>query len=125
MPRKKAADPSPPGGGDAPFPTISKTDAVKAALDAGVEKPKLGVTYIKETFGLDMSPSHFSQMKTLGKKKSNGSAVTQSASIAPASSNGHHAQAGGGVAESVEAIKGLVDRMGAEEVVRIAELFRK
>ena len=76
MPRKKTADTSPNGNDDPAFPKISKTDAVKAALDAGVEKPKLGVAYIKETFGIEMSPSHFSQMKTLGKKRANGGAAT-------------------------------------------------
>lgn len=59
MPRKKA-DASPVDGEGSMFPKISKTDAVKAALEAGIEKPKAGVAYIKETFGIEMTPSHFS-----------------------------------------------------------------
>ncbi len=107
--------------------TISKTEAVKAALADGVEKPQDGAAFIKERFGLDVTPQMFSQTKSLLRKKereASGTASGESARLAPASSNGHHAPAAG-VAQSVEAIKRLVGSMGVDEVIQIAELFRR
>lgn len=51
--------------------TIGKSEAVRRAIAAGKAMPNEGVAYIKETFGLDLSPAHFSNIKstTGGKKK--------------------------------------------------------
>ena len=127
MARKKTADTDTGSPAEAE-PKVNKTEAVKAALAEGVGKPQAGAEFIKTRFGLDVTPQMFSQTKSLLKKKGrdvNGTASHVPAHIAPASSNGHHAPVGVGVAESVEAIKLLVNRMGAEEVIKIAGLFKK
>jgi hypothetical protein len=51
--------------------SVTKSEAVRRAIAAGKAMPNEGVAYIKETFGLDLSPAHFSNIKstTGGKKK--------------------------------------------------------
>lgn len=48
---------------ETPTPQISKRQAVKAAIQAGHCKPKEGVSYIFQTFGLKMATSEFSASK--------------------------------------------------------------
>src|SRR4051812_29269155 len=43
--------------------TMKKVDAVRAALADGVESPTEGVSYIKKTFGIVMTPQAFSTSK--------------------------------------------------------------
>jgi hypothetical protein len=45
-------------------PTIPKTEAVRKALEAGRDKPREGVVWIKETFHLDVTPEYFSTTKS-------------------------------------------------------------
>lgn len=98
---------------------ISKTDAVKATLAAGIVKPKLGVAHIKSTYGIDVSTAQFSQAKTLAKKK------TGSTSAAEGTHTTSNASGANGVAGSVGTIKSLCDRLGTEQVIAIAKLFAK
>src|SRR5436305_7680820 len=43
---------------------ISKTEAVRRAIGEGHDKPTVGLNYIRSTFGIEMSPSHFSNIKS-------------------------------------------------------------
>jgi hypothetical protein len=104
---------------------MTKADAVRAALAAGVDMPAEGSAHIKEKYGLDVTPQQFSTYKSIANKKAgkapgrrgrkSGAAVA-----AKSSTNGP-----AGLALQVEAIKSLVDQLGVEQVVSIAQLFRK
>src|SRR4051812_14267357 len=48
---------------------VTKTEAVRQAVAAGVGSPGAAVDYIKDKFGLDMSRQHFSAVKSQLKKK--------------------------------------------------------
>src|SRR4051812_27855810 len=54
--------------GPLPRGAVSESDAARAALDASYEKPAEAVTYIKDTFGIDMNPQYFSAIKSNYKK---------------------------------------------------------
>lgn len=49
--------------------TISKAEAVRQTLAAGVTKPKEASAYIQQTYGLEVKPQVFSAYKSLDKKK--------------------------------------------------------
>src|SRR4051812_1874734 len=55
---------------------LNKSQAARAAIDAGYEKPGEAVGYIKREFGIDMSPQHFSAIKSNYKKKQEGEGKT-------------------------------------------------
>ncbi|WP_435007965.1 hypothetical protein P12x_005230 [Tundrisphaera lichenicola] len=72
---KKAAKPDPVEEAEEPrnahgrrVPT-SKSDAVRMAIAAGFDGPQVGAGYIQSQFGLDVSPEHFSAVKSADKKK--------------------------------------------------------
>src|SRR5436305_7860135 len=44
--------------------TINKSEAVRRAIAAGKTMPGDGVAYIKEAFGIDIAPNHFSSIKS-------------------------------------------------------------
>ena len=105
--------------------SISKTDAVKAAIAAGKEMPTEGVQWIKETHGIDIDPQHFSAVKSQARKKAgsppakrgrkprtaqNGAAVSSSrASVNPA--------------DLARDVKRLVEQYGAAAVKDMAGVF--
>src|SRR3954451_7532220 len=49
--------------------TVSKADAARAAIQAGIEAPGEAVGYIKKRFGIEMGRQHFSAMKSQVRKK--------------------------------------------------------
>jgi len=56
--------------------SMSKMEAVKRALADGKDSRAEGIAYVKETFGIELSPNHFSNYKSKilagGKKKRRG-----------------------------------------------------
>lgn len=48
---------------------MSKAEAVRRALKAGIEKPQEGSEWIKAKFGLDVPPKHFSIAKSQEKAR--------------------------------------------------------
>lgn len=144
MARKRAAKQEAAAGQDAAIEpavesnggngSMTKGDAVHAALAAGFDQPEEGIAYIKKQFDIDMTRPQFSTNKSLIKKKDGESGPKkpgrQPRAAAPAvaaqmlapkpSTNG-----AAGLAGSVEAIKSLVEQYGVEEVVSIARLFGK
>src|SRR5947208_3486632 len=48
---------------------ITKSEAVRRALADGVDQPADGVAYIRDNFGLEIGPQHFSAVKATEKKK--------------------------------------------------------
>src|SRR4051812_49140288 len=109
--REAAAD-QPTGGRK-----VSKADAVRAALAAGMDKPQEGVAYIKGQFGLDLSTQMFSSYKSQEAKRAGkgrrrrGRSAGVSAGNGTSGSNGHGPA---GLAGQIQAIKTLVDNLGAD-----------
>lgn len=123
---KKKADPDAadqPVGGQ----KVSKADAVRAALAAGMDKPQEGVAYIKGQFGLDLSTQMFSSYKSqeakrAGQGRRRGRPARVIAGNGKSETNGHGPA---GLATQIQAIKTLVDKLGADQVIGIARLFEK
>ena len=103
---------------------ITKTEAVRRAIAAGVSKPTEGVDFIRREFGLDLKPQHFSTYKTQiqkqqGKKprhkaKAKGTAPVTASRTSEATSN---------PLEAARQVKDLVDHLGPETVRGLVDLF--
>jgi hypothetical protein len=107
---------------------MTKADAVRAAIAEGVDMPAEGAAYVKEKFGLDVTPQQFSTYKSIAKKKAGKAPGRRGRKPgAPASTAAVNSSTNGpaGLAIQVEAIKSLVDLLGVEQVVSIARLFGK
>jgi hypothetical protein len=97
--------------------TVSKADAIRAALRAGVDSPSAAEKYIKKRFGIEVSRAHFSAFKSQAKKAAGGS-------------DGHYAAStkvdgvlDGDLLDALEKMKPLVASLGAERVKRIVDLL--
>lgn len=120
MAKKRAATEPNPGNGT----PVTKADAVRAALAAGKSLPDEGVAYVKAEFGLDISKAMFSSYKTAEKararKKGGRPRGRRPGAGAPAVARNGKAD----VVEALATIKKLVDELGVDQVVRIAQVFR-
>jgi hypothetical protein len=121
----------------APGEEMSKADAVRAAIAAGIEKPKDGVEYVKKEFGIEITPATFSVTKSQDAKKARegGSEVAEkptttakrgpkpkTAAPAAAAAPSTNGSTGGSL---VQGLKALVERYGVEDVREVLELMRK
>lgn len=113
----KSEAPGEPPGAEAPTAesagSMTKVDAVRAALRAGVEKPLEAATWIQEKFGIEIAPQMFSSYKSQLAKKTDGSA-----------SHGASSKGGSISLEAAEQVRDLVKQHGAETVKKLAEFFR-
>ena len=115
-----------------------KSEAMDAAISAGVAAPNDAVTYVKDNFGLEISAKQFSTHKSLIKQKASIDARLPRPRVAPVIHDAVPSAAPPPVparevttrrgsppeiADAVQAIKGLVDILGVEQVKRIAGLF--
>ncbi len=57
------------GGGQEGHGKITKSEAVRRTLADGVDQPADGVAYIRDNFGLEIGPQHFSAVKSTSLKK--------------------------------------------------------
>ena len=128
LPETPAQDPVPEAP---PAATVSKA-AVRPALAEGIDSPGDGVAFIKEKFGIEMGNQMWSSYKSQEKARRARAARSDSprggrppltASTPPAPLGSSPATVGG-VADSLKAAETLVDRLGADEVIKIAETFR-
>ena len=106
--------------------TISKMEAVRQTLAAGIEKPQEAVAHIKEKFGLDVPTAIFSSYKSAINTKKGATpgkrgrkANANSAKVATAT-NGNVCGSGIQLAQDVKA---LVGKYGAEAVKGMADVF--
>ena len=109
--------------------TVSKMEAVRQTLAAGIEKPQEAIAHIKEKFGLDVPAVVFSTYKSVinakkgstpGKRgRKAGSANGRVASMA-ATADGNFT--GSGIQLALE-VKALVGRYGADAVKGMADVF--
>ena len=131
MEARKATDSREQGGEKGP----NKSQAARAAIDAGYEKPGAAVEYIKDEFGIDMNPQHFSAIKSNYKKAlAAESPGRKAAGTAPKKRSGGF---GGYVAPptgpkkidepdmllALESVRDLVDQFGAEKLKRMVDLL--
>ena len=115
----------------------SKTDAVRQALAAGFEGPQEGTAYIRQEFGIEIAPPHFSAVKSQLKKKGDSGAAdgrkgkrgrpkgsTSKAVegyLAPPPKPA--ASGGSDLLDAMEAMKPLIAQYGADQVKRIVDLL--
>jgi hypothetical protein len=102
-------------------PKTSKTDAVRVALAEGFDTPQAGVPFIRDRYGIDLNPQHFSAIKSQlkkrdGRPKGKRGRKPRAALAAPAA-NGSVDLLG-----TLEAIKHLVEEHGADNVKRMVDL---
>jgi hypothetical protein len=100
--------------------TITKAEAVRRALAEGKDSPPVGVAYIKEQFGIDIAPQHFSAQKSQLKNKA---VVKVKGKRGPKPAVVSRPEGETGLLEALEAIKPLVASMGAEKVKRLVDLL--
>jgi len=116
---------------DAAEGTVSKMEAVRQTLAAGIEKPQEAVSHIKEKFGLDITTAIFSSYKsainskkgsTPGKRGRKAKAASSIDSEPRNTASSHSASAGNGILLAKE-VKALVGKYGAEAVKGMADVF--
>jgi hypothetical protein len=113
-------------------PKLTKAEAVRLTLRDGIDTPAQGIPHIKQRYGLDITAQMFSAYKSNAKKKA-GAGESGAVKVAKESgavkipANGSARipvpSGNGDMVASLEALKGLVDELGVEQVVRLAQLF--
>lgn len=132
-PKVANAEPEAEAGSDAHgrrMPT-SKSDAVRMAIAAGFDTPQIGAGYIRSQFGLDITPEHFSAVKSADKKKvlaeSPASKTRRKPKVGvedePARTARPAKKAGTDLIAAIETMTPLVAALGADKVKRIADLL--
>lgn len=121
---KKKPDDAPQEAGNG---SMTKADAVRAAVAEGKLKPQDGCAWIKEKFGIDITPQHFSSYKSSEAKKTGapgrrGRKPREAAAVV-ATPNGAPVATGGAV-DLAKQLKGLVTRYGADEVSGMLAVLR-
>src|SRR5947209_2219838 len=97
---------------------ITKSEAVRRALADGVDQPADGVAYIKDNFGLEMGPQHFSAVKSAHLKKQGIATVNTRFQKAEPASDGE-----AGLIDTLETLKPLIAQYGADKVKRLVDLL--
>lgn len=106
---------------------ISKAEAARRALEAGVGSPKRAIAFIKKEFGIDMTSGHFSATKSLLKKKGTMTVKTRGRpkgstnAVKPTPALPANGEAD--LLHALEAMKPLVASLGADRVKRLADLL--
>jgi hypothetical protein len=121
--QRKAVEATPP------TPTVSKAEAVRQAIAAGVQAPAEGVEHVMKHFGIQMDNKTFSllrsQQKIRDAKKSGAKPGRKPAFegyLAPPTAPKVPGVQGDLLA-AMEAMKPLVDSLGKEQVKRIVDLL--
>ena len=115
-----------PGSARKPVPPLPATrEEVVAIKDSFETTFPDGAAYIKETYGLDVTPGAFSTMKSVANKKAGKAPARRgrkpgAAPVAVVASNG---RAGGNPAGLARGIKQLIQQFGAEAVKDMASVF--
>ena len=108
--------------------SMSKAGAARAALAEGYYVPKQASAYIKEKWGIDISPQQFSAEKSRIKLRAGGASSFGPGGILP----NFAALAGGprggipgeaDLLQALELMKPLVEQLGADKVKRMVDLL--
>ena len=111
---------------DATEGKVSKMEAVRQTLAAGIEKPQEASAHIKEKFGLDVPTAIFSSYKSaINSKKGSkpgkrGRKAKAGSTKVAVSTNGN--VTGDGILLAKD-VKSLVEKYGAEAVKGMADVF--
>ena len=116
------------------FPPVTKSAAARAAIDEGYELPREAAAYIKKTFGIDMSPQHFSAVKSqvkkreadgtpMGKRGRKPKAASQAVDGYMAPPPKRRSDGEGDLIDSLETLKPLIAQYGADTVKRLVDLL--
>jgi hypothetical protein len=137
-PEEEPASTIEPEPGTIPQGAVSQTDAARAAMDAGYEKPAQAVEYIKTKFGLEMNPQYFSAIKSrLGKSEAKAEPAKRGRKPKAAQPVARKPVVDGYLAPpekpkaadepdillALEGIKELVSQFGADRVKRMVDLL--
>lgn len=120
-----------PGGAVGFSGTASKADACRAALAEGITTTEEAVIFARSEFGIEIKPTDFTLYKSKAKRSRNEAAPRGKPGRKPRPAEGHASaparpRAASGeseLLEAMEAIKPLVDSMGADRVKRIVDLL--
>jgi len=104
--------------------TMSKSEAVRQTIAAGIDNPTEGSKHIKEKLGLQVTAQMFSTIKSQakrkkGKKRGRMSAVPTAVPGPKKPVNGHVVNA----VDLARGVKSLVETFGAEAVRDMAGVF--
>jgi hypothetical protein len=108
--------------------TVSKSQAAREALAAGLEGPQDAIAFIKKKFGIDMRPEHFSAVKAQEKKKS-GITPLKRGPRPKAAAEGYLAlpkivpTGEGDLLDALKAMKPLIAQYGPEKVKEMVDLL--
>lgn len=117
------------GEDEAGEPRISKAEAARRTLAEGITLPREASVHIKQKYGLEISPQQFSAEKSRMKLRSGGlpggghSQGRLEAYTAPATGGSGGSNGDPGLLEALEAIKPLIETLGAEKVKRMVDLL--
>jgi hypothetical protein len=125
----EAAEPDEEPATDAP----NKSQAARAAMDEGYEKPAEAVAWIKKTYGIDMGAQHFSAIKSQTKKKTESATpkakpsrkpiAVENGYLAPPSKQHIEPTGEGDLLDTLEKLKPLIAQQGAERIKRLVDLL--
>jgi hypothetical protein len=109
----------------------SKSEAPRLAIAAGCDGTQVGAGYIRGQFGLDISPEHFSAVKSADKRKladeePKGKPGRRPKAVVegyPATSPEPPTNGQANLLAPMEAIRPLVESMGKDQVKRLVALL--
>ncbi len=107
---------------------ISKSEAARRAIAAGVEQPTEASAYIKSQFHLDMTPQHFSAVKSQMKAKLGKVLIKPRSETRGGVSTSRGTRGSGSFDDTdllaaIEVMKPLVAAFGVDKVKRLADLL--
>ena len=113
--------------------SLNKSQAVRAAVDAGHDSPEDGTAYVRQHYGLDIEKQHFSSIKSQYLKKQREGEAKPAKKVAALRKRkplveGYVApppkpEGEPDVLLALEAIKPLIAEYGADKVKRLVELL--
>ena len=113
----------------APRKTISKAGAARATLAEGIDVPRKASAYIKQKYGIDITPQQFSAEKCRLKTRGVDPAQSLKSDFTSHKVDIFHSKAqrslGGEInlLEALETMKPLIEQLGAEKVKRMVDLL--
>lgn len=133
-PEEEAQDTEEPNAGGK---AISKTEAIRRAVAAGMETPEDGIDFILKNFGLDLSRQHFSATRSkLRSKEAEGKPAKGKPGRKPKAAPSqavegylapppkpHAAGEQPDLLAAIEAMKPLVEALGKAQAHRIVDLL--
>jgi hypothetical protein len=104
---------------------MSKSAAARAALTEGIGSPKKACEFILDRFGIEMSPQHFSAVKSQWKSAKEAPTKKGKRAVEGYLAPPPHSSKNGGadVLETLESLKPLIAQYGSDKVKRMIDLL--